>query len=141
MTSQSITAGVHHVGLTVPNVIETAAFFVDVLGFKKVGARAGYPVIFVKDKVVVISLWQVQDAEAVVAFERKNTVGLHHLALVLDRDPGLDAIHARLLSKPEVEIEFSPEWLGSGPSRHMMCSIPGGIRLELIVPETWSENT
>lgn len=141
MTIQSVTDGVHHVGLTVPNVVETAAFFVDTLGFKQVGSRADYPAIFVKDKGVVISLWQVQDAAAAVSFERKNTVGLHHLALVADRDPGLDAVHARLSSTLGVEIEFAPETLGEGPSRHMMCSIPGGIRIELIEPATKSNGT
>jgi hypothetical protein len=33
-----------------------------------------------------------------------------------------------------VKIEFAPEPLGGGPTRHMMCAIPGGIRLELIAP-------
>lgn len=33
-----LTAGVHHVGLTVPDLAAAAAFFVDVLGFSKAGA-------------------------------------------------------------------------------------------------------
>ena len=30
--------------------------------------------------------------------------------------------------------ELAPEPLGDGPTQHMMCSIPGGIRTEFIAP-------
>ena len=33
-----------------------------------------------------------------------------------------------------VEIEFEPEPLGDMPLRHMMCNIPGGIRVEFLAP-------
>ena len=33
-----------------------------------------------------------------------------------------------------VSIEFAPEPLGGGPTRQMMCYIPGGIRVEFIAP-------
>lgn len=136
MPDTSITFGVHHLGLTVPDIETTAAFFVDVLGFKQVGSRPDYPVIFVKGGGLVLSLWRVQDQDAVIPFERKNTVGLHHLALTVEGDEGLEMAYNRLLVAEGVEIEFAPEHLGDGPSRHMMCSIPGGIRLELIAPAT-----
>ena len=29
-------------------------------------------------------------------------------------------------------IGFAPEPLGDGPTQHMMCYIPGGIRMEFI---------
>jgi hypothetical protein len=47
---------------------------------------------------------------------------------------GLDALHARLAARKDVEIEFAPEALGSGPTRHMMTRIPGNIRVEFIAP-------
>jgi len=134
MSGKAITSGVHHVGLTVADVDETCSFFVDVLGFEKLGSRPDYPVTFVKDGGVILSLWRVQDEQALIQFERKNTVGLHHLALMVDGDNDLETAYNRLRVAPGVEIEFAPEWLGSGPSRHMMCLIPGGIRLELIAP-------
>ncbi|MEE9380005.1 MAG: VOC family protein [Hyphomonadaceae bacterium] len=134
MAQQAITSGVHHVGLTVPDVDETCGFFVDVLGFEKLGSRPDYPVTFVKDGGVVLSLWRVQDEDALIPFERKNTVGLHHLALIVDGEDKLEIAYNRLCTSAGVDIEFAPEWLGSGPSRHMMCLIPGGIRLELIAP-------
>jgi len=132
MANRAITSGVHHVGLTVPDVDETCGFFVDVLGFEKLGSRLDYPVTFIKDGGVILSLWRVQDDRALIPFERKNTVGLHHLALMVDGDDDLETAYNRLRVAPGVEIEFAPEWLGSGPNRHMMCLIPGGIRLELI---------
>lgn len=33
-----LTAGVHHMGLTVPDLAAAAAFFIDVLGYTKTGA-------------------------------------------------------------------------------------------------------
>ncbi len=32
-------------------------------------------------------------------------------------------------------MEFAPEPLGGGPAKHMMCAIPGGIRVEFIAVE------
>jgi hypothetical protein len=31
-----------------------------------------------------------------------------------------------------VKFEFAPEPLLGGPTKHMMCAIPGGIRVEFI---------
>ena len=36
------------------------------------------------------------------------------------------------LERVDVAIEFAPEPLGNGPSHHMRCAIPGGIRVEFI---------
>ena len=46
----------------------------------------------------------------------------------------LDAVHKRISDWPGVTLEFEPESLGGGPTRHMMCSIPGDIRVEFIAP-------
>ena len=72
--NSSRTQGVHHLGLTIPDLERTRDFFTEVLRFERVG------------------------------------------------------------EEPDVQIEFAPEPLGDGPTRHMMCAIPGGIRLELIAP-------
>ena len=67
-----------------------------------------------------------------MAFDRRNVIGLHHLALRVADAATLDALHERLRTTAGVAIEFAPEPLGGGPARHLMCAIPGGIRLELI---------
>jgi hypothetical protein len=42
--------------------------------------------------------------------------------------------YSSLLRHPEVAIEFAPEALNGGPTQHLMCKIPGGIRVEFIAP-------
>lgn len=136
MSMDPLTNGAHHVGLTVPDVVETASFFVEVLGFTKIGERPDYPAIFIRDPTVVLTLWQTEPGGAHVEFDRKRNVGLHHLALRVDDEAGLAKANERIESRTGTIIEFGPELLGDGPTRHMMCLIPGGIRLELIAPVT-----
>jgi catechol 2,3-dioxygenase-like lactoylglutathione lyase family enzyme len=129
----AVTQGVHHVGLTVPDIEETGQFFIDVLGYKRVGSKPDYPAVILSDGNSRITLWQVQDLSRCISFDRKQVVGLHHLALKVAPDK-LDRLYARLKDTSGVEIEFEPEPLGDGPTRHMMFYIPGGIRMELIAP-------
>lgn len=126
------TEGVHHIGLTVPDLAETRAFFIETLGFEQVGEKPDYPAVFVSDGTVMITVWQAADPANAVAFDRKNVVGLHHLALKVPNIERLDALHATLAETDGVEIEFAPDSLGGGPVRHMMCTIPGGVRMEFI---------
>ena len=136
MTQTARTLGVHHVGLTVPDIQATRAFFVGVLGFHTVAERPAYPAVFVSDGAVMLTIWQAQDPAASVAFDRKKNVGLHHLALRVPDAAALEALHGELAARPDVEIEFPPEPVGDGPARHMMLAVPGGVRLELIaLPE------
>jgi catechol 2,3-dioxygenase-like lactoylglutathione lyase family enzyme len=128
------TKGVHHVGLTVPDVAESAAFFTEALGMTKVGERPDYPAVFVSDGTVMLTLWQAQEPASATPFDRRRNVGLHHLALAIEDTDTLSILHDRLAGTAGVEIEFAPEPLGSIPFHHMMCFIPGGIRLELIAP-------
>ncbi|MGI9388018.1 MAG: VOC family protein, partial [Methyloligellaceae bacterium] len=130
----AITYGAHHVGLTVPDLTASTAFFMDTLGFSKVGEKPDYPAVFVSDGTLMITLWQAANPEKAVSFDRKNVIGLHHLALKLDGSDALNELHGKLEGCEGVEIEFAPEALGGGGSRHMMCSIPGGIRVEFIAP-------
>jgi len=127
------TKGAHHIGLTVSNLDEARRFFVDTLGYKQAGENPEYPAVFLSDGSIVITLWQVDDSTSAVLFDRKTVIGLHHLALAVDGDASLDALHERLQDDSDVNIEFAPETLGDGPTRHMMCNIPGGgIRIEFV---------
>ena len=132
--TDSLTQGAHHIGLTVPDLAETLAFFIDALGFSQVGEVPDYPAAFVSDGTTMITLWQAQDPETATSFDRKNVIGLHHLALRVANGEALDTLHQRVSKAANVTIEFAPEALRDGPTRHMMMAIPGGIRLELIAP-------
>lgn len=134
MSDTAVTQGVHHVGLTVLNLERARAFFLDTLGFRQVGAKPEYPAVFVSDGQILITLWQAAEPEQALPFDRRNHIGLHHLALRIADRAVLDALHARLVNTADVAIEFAPEPLGGGPSHHMMCAIPGGIRVEFIAP-------
>jgi len=130
----SATKGAHHVGLTVPDLSRTRAFFVDTLGFTQIGGLPDYPSAFVTDGTTMITLWQAVDPERAIPFDRKNVVGLHHLALKVETAEALESLRRKLDQTKDIEIEFPPEPLNEGPVMHMMCSIPGGIRMEFIAP-------
>ena len=132
MPDNAVTRGAHHVGLTVPDLAATRAFFVDTLGYDQVGEVPDYPAVFLTDGATMITLWQAENPASAVPFDRKNVIGLHHLALNVDGADALDALHDRLKAGGGVDVEFAPEPLGGGPARHMMCAIPGGIRVEFI---------
>ena len=132
MSSNAATQGAHHIGLTVPNLEETKAFFIETLGYAQVGERPNYPAVFVSDGAIMITLWQVSDSATAIAFDRKYVIGLHHLALKVESRAALDVLHRKVAAAAGVTIEFAPENLGDGPATHMMCTIPGGIRMEFI---------
>ena len=134
MTDAAVTQGAHHIGLTVPDLAKTRAFFLETLKFAQLGERPDYPAVFVSDGTIMITLWQAADPATAVAFDRKNVVGLHHVALKVADAQVLAALHDTLRGTEGVEIEFAPEPLMGGPTQHMMCSIPGGIRVEFIAP-------
>lgn len=134
MSDTAITRGAHHIGLTVPDMAKTRAFFLDTLGFAQVGEVPDYPAVFLTDGTIMITLWQAENPASTVPFDRKNVIGLHHLALNVDGADALDALHDKLKASDGVEVEFAPEPLGGGPAKHMMCTIPGGIRVEFTAP-------
>ena len=127
-----LTHGTHHIGLTVPDLDATRDFFVHTLRYEQIGEVPDYPAVFLSDGVTMITLWQAEDPVRAVAFDRKNVIGLHHFALAVDSYAALDALHETLQATDGVRIEFAPEPLGDGAVRHMMTSIPGGIRVEFI---------
>ena len=134
MSHTQMTQGAHHIELTVPNVAQSRDFFVGTLGYQQIGEVPEYPAVFVSDGTTMITLWQAENPETATRFDRKNGIGLHHLALAVTDSGALDDLHHKLSSAGDVEVEFAPEPLGDGPTKHMMCAIPGGIRVEFIAP-------
>lgn len=135
MSNTAVTRGAHHIGLTVPDMAKTRAFFLDTLGFAQVGEVPDYPAVFLTDDTTMITLWQAENPASAVPFDRKTVIGLHHLALNVDGADALDALHDKLKASDGVDVEFAPEPLGGGPAKHLMCAIPGGIRVEFIAVE------
>jgi catechol 2,3-dioxygenase-like lactoylglutathione lyase family enzyme len=127
-----ITTGVHHIGLTVSRLEESAAFFIQVLGWKEVRRDDEHPSIFVSDGTVMVTLWQAK-GEPKNPFDRARNVGLHHVAFTVRTEADLERVHQRLVEH-HVPIEFPPDVMGSGPAKHMMCYEPSGIRVEF----TWA---
>ncbi len=126
-----VTLGVHHVGLSVSDLSASTGFFLDVLGFSKVGEKPNYPAAMVSDGHTMITLWQVTDPDNCQPFDRHHNVGLHHLALLVSDENVLSALHTRLIDHG-VSIEFAPEPRADGKVVHMMCNIPGGPRVEFM---------
>ncbi len=126
------TRGIDHLGLAVLDLDPTTRFFVDHLGWKESGRDPAYPRTAVSDGHLRLTLWQVDHGLPVESFDRRKNVGLHHIALAVESEAELHALHERLAAVEEVRIEFPPEPVGGGPRRHMMCLEPGGIRVEFI---------
>ena len=130
MSTETLTAGIDHVGLTVRDLNLTRDFFISCLGWTQVGEKPDYPAAFVSDGKVMLTLWEVQTQAGRVEFDRKTNVGLHHLALRVGSEEALQEIFSKVSNWPGVEVQFAPENLGPGPKRHTMIFEPGGIRLE-----------
>lgn len=140
MENTVMTKGVNHIGLAVKNLDKTAAFFVDILGWEAVGGKPEYPAIFVANDDAFVTLWQVESPEKAVEFNRRQNVGLHHLAFTVDSLDKLHTLNERFLKAENVTIEFAPELLGKGPTTHMMIREPSGNRLEFIVPAKYIQS-
>lgn len=130
--NKPLTQGVHHIGLTVSKLEESAAFFTSMLGWKEVKRNADYPAIFVSDGNILLTLWKNKE-EPANSFDKTKNIGLHHIAFGVASEDVLNNTHEHLKNRG-IKIEFSPEQLGQGPARHMMCYEPSGIRVELIWP-------
>lgn len=124
------TYGVDHVGLSVRDLVSTRKFFCDCLGWRIVGERANYPAVFVSDGYDVVTLWQVESPSKAIPFDRHANVGLHHLALAVVDQIGLETLYKRVSSWPGVVVEFGPESSGAGPKIHFIVREPSGVRIE-----------
>ncbi len=134
--TEAETLGLNHIGFAVSDLEASASFFVDTLGWKRVGGDPDYPAIFVANDEMMVTLWRVTDPATAIPFDRKNNVGLHHMAITVRDLTTLHELHRRFLENPRVKIEFAPEFLGNGPTTHMMIRDPSGLRLEFIVPRS-----
>lgn len=133
--TNALTQGVHHVGLSVPDLESATHFFCVTLGFTDVGGNPDYPSRFVSDGTTLLTLWQVNDPARANAFDRKQTVGLHHLALRVADEAALATVYARVQTHPAATVEFAPEPIRPGSAtRHFICAMPGGIRIEFATP-------
>lgn len=133
---EPMTCGVHHVGLSVPDVEAAWHFFCDALEWKLLGKNEKYPAAYVTDGQTTLTLWQVNDPATAVPFDRRANVGLHHLALAVADEAALVSAFERVSRYPGVTIEFTPgpAYAGS-PRNHFICAMPGGPRLEF-TPKT-----
>lgn len=133
--TKSLTTGVHHVGLALPDIEAARDFFCNALGYELVGSVPDYPAHFVSDGTSLITLWQVSDPETATAFDRKSNIGLHHLAIGVADEAALATVFERVSAWPTAEIEFEPCPIREGSAvRHFMCNIPGGARVEFATP-------
>lgn len=128
------TLGLNHIGLAVSKLDATVSFFIDTLGWKAAGGQPDYPARFVTNGKMFVTLWQVTSPDTAVPFNRKNNVGLHHLAITVRDLPTLHKLHRKFVARDDVSVEFAPEFLGDGPATHMMARDPSGLRIEFIVP-------
>lgn len=135
--TDKLTNGVHHIGLTVPDIEQACSFFCDTLGFNEVGGVPDYPSIFVSDGAVLLTLWRAADPLTARAFDRRTNIGLHHLSLSVADDAALDAVWEKVTAHADVVIDAAPGPIRPGsPTRHFLIFIPGGIRLEFATPFT-----
>jgi catechol 2,3-dioxygenase-like lactoylglutathione lyase family enzyme len=133
--TRALTRGVHHVGLTVPDLDQARDFFCGVLGFDEVGGVPDYPSIFVSDGAILLTLWRAADPETARGFDRRANIGLHHLSLAVTDDAALDAVWDKVRAHPGVTVDAPPGPVRAGSAtRHFLVFIPGGIRIEFATP-------
>lgn len=128
------TQGINHLGLSVRELDQTAAFFVEALGWQETARDPAYPRCAITDGVSRLTLWQVADPDQTPPFDRRAQTGLHHLALTVDSEQQLNRLAEVIAAWPGVVVEFGPEPMGAGPRKHMMFAEPGGLRIELTWP-------
>ena len=128
--NKAITNGVHHVGLTVSKLEESASFFTSLLGWEEVRRNKEYPAIFVSDGKNMITLWKTKE-QKIEEFNKNKNIGLHHIAFNVESEEALNNTY-KIMKDNGIKIEFSPEFLRQGPAKHMMCYEPSGIRVEFI---------
>lgn len=92
--NEPLTRGIHHLGLTVADLIVAKDFFLNALHFKLLGENANYLAAFVTDGTTMITLW-VADTDA-TPFDRKKQIGLHHVAFAIENLKQLTDLYDRL---------------------------------------------
>jgi lactoylglutathione lyase len=92
--------GINHLGLAVTDLTASQRFFTDTLGFNLVSTDDEYPCAFVANSENFVTLWQVSNPDTAIRFDRKNNVGLHHVAFAIDSFEALDSLYQTLLITP-----------------------------------------
>ncbi|WP_282046506.1 VOC family protein [Roseibium album] len=128
----SKTVGLNHLGLAVADLDQTTLFFEKVLGWTETVRDDAYPRNSITDGTLRLTLWQVDKSVSPRRFDRRLNTGLHHLALEVESEEELLRLADVVAAWPGVKVEFMPEFMGTGPRKHMMFAEPGGIRLELV---------
>ncbi|MBG6173139.1 catechol 2,3-dioxygenase-like lactoylglutathione lyase family enzyme [Labrenzia sp. EL_208] len=128
----SKTVGLNHLGLAVADLDQTKLFFEKVLGWTETARDDAYPRNSITDGTLRLTLWQVDKSVSPRRFDRRLNIGLHHLALEVESEEELLRLADVVAAWPGVKVEFMPEFMGTGPRKHMMFAEPGGIRLELV---------
>lgn len=133
--TEKLTRGVHHIGLTVPDLDQARTFFCGLLGFDEVGGVPDYPSIFVSDGRILLTLWRAADPSTARAFDRRVNIGLHHLSLAVADDEALEAVWTGVRAHPGVMVDAAPGPIRPGSTtRHFLVFVPGGIRIEFATP-------
>ena len=133
--TDKLTRGVHHIGLTVPDLEQARAFFCDVLGFDEVRGVPAYPAIFVSDGAILLTLWRAADPLKARPFDRRTNIGLHHLSLAVSDDAALERAWEKVSAHADVVVDAAPGPISPGSvTRHFLVFIPGGIRIEFATP-------
>jgi catechol-2,3-dioxygenase len=73
--TDTLTLGIHRVGLAVPDLDAARAFFIDALGWNVVGEVPDYPAIFVSNGHALLTLWRVADPE----LKSRGLIGSMHI--------------------------------------------------------------
>lgn len=126
------TQGINHTGLTVRDLDQTTAFFVDVLGWEVTARDPDYPRSTVTDGQARLTLWQADRAGPMRGFDRRAQIGLHHIAFSVASEDELIDLARIAADYPGVVVEFPPEFMGTGPRKHTIFAEPGGLRIELV---------
>ena len=107
--------------------------FCEVPGWRVVRRIEESQEIFVANE-KMFTLWQVSGQSN--AFDRRDNVDLHHVALSIRSEEELTSPYEKLQDIADVNIELGPELAGDRPAKHMIRYEPGGFRVEFIgVPE------
>lgn len=124
--------GINHLGLSVTDLKASEDFFIKYGEFTVFNRDEKYPSSFLNNGSITITLWQVANPKSAIKFDRKNNVGLHHVAFTVSSDKALNDLYDKLKQDDSVNIEFSPELMGRGPTKHMMVYEPSGNRVEFV---------
>ena len=129
--STKLTSGISHVGLAVSNLAASLHFF-EAIGYQRVGGVDDYPSHFLVDGNSMITLWQTN--ENATPFDRRNNVGLHHLAIQVPSLEALQKVYILVSAidgvRTEGEGAFGPNPLKGTSLTHAMVYEPSGNRIE-----------